>query len=94
VWIWWAPEYPAHSTLCCADYVSYLVLRRFSDSAQTQKLAAVAGGFWSARCSVVYFSICSFARSILSGDAAAMGSRMLISSAELDGVSVLRVSGV
>ena len=44
VWgIWWAPgDIRLTSTLVLwLIYVSYLVLRRFSDSAQTQKLAAV-----------------------------------------------------
>jgi heme exporter protein C len=41
-------------------YVSYLVLRRFSDSAQTQKLAAVLAVFGALDVPLVYFSIWFF----------------------------------
>jgi len=40
--------------------VSYLVLRRFSDSAQTQKLAAVLAVFGALDVPLVYFSIWFF----------------------------------
>jgi heme exporter protein C len=41
-------------------YVSYLVLRRFSDSSQTPKLAAVLGVFGALDVPLVYFSIWFF----------------------------------
>ena len=41
-------------------YVSYLVLRRFSDSAQTPKLAAVLAIFGALDVPLVYFSIWFF----------------------------------
>jgi heme exporter protein C len=60
VWgIWWAPgDIRLTSTLVLwLIYVSYLVLRRFSDSAQTQKLAAVLAVFGALDVPLVYFSI-------------------------------------
>ena len=63
VWgIWWAPgDIRLTSTLVLwLIYVSYLVLRRFSDSAQTQKLAAVLAGFGALDVPLVYFSIWFF----------------------------------
>ena len=63
VWgIWWAPgDIRLTSTLVLwLIYVSYLVLRRFSDSAQTQKLAAVLGVFGALDVPLVYFSIWFF----------------------------------
>jgi heme exporter protein C len=63
VWgIWWAPgDIRLTSTLVLwLIYVSYLVLRRFSDSAQTQKLAAVLAVFGTLDVPLVYFSIWFF----------------------------------
>jgi heme exporter protein C len=63
VWgIWWAPgDIRLTSTLVLwLIYVSYLVLRRFSDSAQTQKLAAVLAVFGALDVPLVYFSIWYF----------------------------------
>jgi heme exporter protein C len=63
VWgIWWAPgDIRLASTLVLwLIYVSYLVLRRFSDSAQTQKLAAVLAVFGALDVPLVYFSIWFF----------------------------------
>jgi heme exporter protein C len=63
VWgIWWAPgDIRLTSTLVLwLIYVSYLVLRRFSDSAQTQKLAAVLAVFGALDIPLVYFSIWFF----------------------------------
>ena len=63
VWgIWWAPgDIRLTSTLVLwLIYVSYLVLRRFSDSAQTQKLAAVLAIFGALDVPLVYFSIWFF----------------------------------
>jgi heme exporter protein C len=63
VWgIWWAPgDVRLTSTLVLwLIYVSYLVLRRFSDSAQTQKLAAVLAVFGALDVPLVYFSIWFF----------------------------------
>jgi heme exporter protein C len=63
VWgIWWAPgDIRLTSTLVLwLIYVSYLVLRRFSDSAQTQKLAAVLAVFGALDVPLVYFSIWFF----------------------------------
>ena len=63
VWgIWWAPgDIRLTSTLLLwLIYVSYLVLRRFSDSAQTQKLAAVLAVFGALDVPLVYFSIWFF----------------------------------
>jgi heme exporter protein C len=63
VWgIWWAPgDIRLTSTLVLwLIYVSYLVLRRFSDSAQTQTLAAVLAVFGALDVPLVYFSIWFF----------------------------------
>jgi len=63
VWgIWWAPgDIRLTATLVLwLIYVSYLVLRRFSDSAQTQKLAAVLAVFGALDVPLVYFSIWYF----------------------------------
>ena len=63
VWgIWWAPgDIRLTSTLVLwLIYVSYLILRRFSDSAQTQKLAAVLAVFGALDVPLVYFSIWFF----------------------------------
>src|ERR1700734_4059261 len=63
VWgIWWGPgDSRLTSTLVLwLIYVSYLVLRRFSDSAQTQKLAAVLAVFGALDVPLVYFSIWFF----------------------------------
>jgi heme exporter protein C len=63
VWgIWWAPgDIRLTSTLVLwLIYVSYLVLRRFSDSAHTQKLAAVLAVFGALDVPLVYFSIWFF----------------------------------
>ena len=63
VWgIWWAPgDIRLTSTLVLwLIYVSYQVLRRFSDSAQTQKLAAVLAVFGALDVPLVYFSIWFF----------------------------------
>jgi heme exporter protein C len=63
VWgIWWAPgDIRLTSTLVLwLIYVSYLVLRRFSDGAQTQKLAAVLAVFGALDVPLVYFSIWYF----------------------------------
>src|ERR1700733_11279801 len=60
--IWWAPgDIRLTSTLVLwLIYVSYLVLRRFSDSSQTQKLAAVLAVFGALDVPLVYFSIWFF----------------------------------
>jgi heme exporter protein C len=63
VWgIWWAPgDIRLTSTLVLwLIYVSSLMLRRFSDSAQTQKLAAVLAVFGALDVPLVYFSIWFF----------------------------------
>ncbi len=63
VWgIWWAPgDIRLTSTLVLwLIYVSYLVLRRFSNSAQTQKLAAALAVFGALDVPLVYFSIWFF----------------------------------
>jgi heme exporter protein C len=63
VWgIWWAPgDIRLTSTLVLwLIYVSYLVLRRFSESAQTQKMAAVLAVFGALDVPLVYFSIWFF----------------------------------
>lgn len=63
VWgIWWAPgDIRLTSTLVLwLIYVSYLVLRRFSDSAQTQTLAAALAVFGALDVPLVYFSIWFF----------------------------------
>jgi heme exporter protein C len=63
VWgIWWAPgDIRLTSTLVLwLIYVSYLVLWRFSNSAQTQKLAAVLAVFGALDVPLVYFSIWFF----------------------------------
>jgi heme exporter protein C len=63
VWgIWWAPgDIRLTSTLVLwLIYVSYLILRRFSDSAQTQKLAAALAVFGALDVPLVYFSIWFF----------------------------------
>lgn len=63
VWgIWWAPgDIRLTSTLVLwLIYVSYLILRRFSDSAQTQKLAAALAIFGALDVPLVYFSIWFF----------------------------------
>src|ERR1700675_4727137 len=63
VWgIWWAPgDIRLTSTLVLwLIYVSYLILRRFFDSAQTQKLAAALPVFGALDVPLVYFSIWFF----------------------------------
>jgi heme exporter protein C len=63
VWgIWWAPgDIRLTSTLVMwLIYVSYLVLRRFSNSAQTQMLAAALAVFGALDVPLVYFSIWFF----------------------------------
>src|ERR1700724_4139279 len=63
VWgIWWAPgDIRLTSTLVLwLVYVSYLVLRRFSNSAQTQVLAATVAVFGALDVPLVYFSIWFF----------------------------------
>jgi len=63
VWgIWWAPgDIRLTSTLVLwLIYVSYLMLRRFSNSAQTQRLAAALAVFGALDVPLVYFSIWFF----------------------------------
>src|SRR6516165_3649759 len=63
VWgIWWAPgDIRLTTTLVLwLIYVSYLVLRRFSNSAQTQMLAAALAVFGALDVPLVYFSIWFF----------------------------------
>ncbi|HTW31641.1 MAG TPA: cytochrome c biogenesis protein CcsA [Candidatus Sulfotelmatobacter sp.] len=63
VWgIWWAPgDIRLTSTLVLwLIYVSYLVLRRFSNSAQTQMLAAALAVFGALDVPLVYLSIWFF----------------------------------
>jgi ABC-type transport system involved in cytochrome c biogenesis permease subunit len=63
VWgIWWAPgDIRLTSTLVLwLIYVSYLALRRFSNSAQTQTLAAALAVFGALDVPLVYFSIWFF----------------------------------
>ena len=63
VWgIWWAPgDIRLTSTLVLwLIYVSYLVLRRFSNSAQTQIIAAALAVFGALDAPLVYFSIWFF----------------------------------
>jgi heme exporter protein C len=63
VWgIWWAPgDIRLTSTLVLwLIYVSYLMLRRFSSSAQTQMLAAALAIFGALDVPLVYFSIWFF----------------------------------
>lgn len=63
VWgIWWAPgDVRLTSTLVLwLIYVSYLILRRFSSSAQTAKIAAVLAVFGALDVPLVYFSIWFF----------------------------------
>ncbi len=62
VWgIWWTWDLRLTTTLVLwLIYVSYLVLRRFSDSAQTPKLAAVLAVFGALDIPLVYFSIWFF----------------------------------
>jgi heme exporter protein C len=62
VWgIWWTWDIRLTSTLVLwLIYVSYLVLRRFSDSAQTPVLAAVLAIFGALDVPLVYFSIWFF----------------------------------
>ena len=63
VWgIWWAPgDIRLTSTLVLwLIYVSYLVLRRFSSSAQTQIIAAALAVFGALDVPLVYFSIWFF----------------------------------
>ena len=63
VWgIWWAPgDIRLTSTLVLwLIYVSYLILRRFSNSAQTQMLAAALAIFGALDVPLVYFSIWFF----------------------------------
>jgi len=63
VWgIWWAPgDIRLTSTLVLwLIYISYLVLRRFSTSAQTQMLAAALAVFGALDVPLVYFSIWFF----------------------------------
>jgi heme exporter protein C len=59
VWgIWWTWDIRLTSTLVLwLIYVSYLVLRRFSDTSQTPKLAAVLAIFGALDVPLVYFSI-------------------------------------
>jgi heme exporter protein C len=62
VWgIWWTWDVRLTTTLVLwLMYVSYLVLRRFSDSAQTPVLAAVLAIFAALDVPLVYFSIWFF----------------------------------
>jgi heme exporter protein C len=62
VWgIWWTWDLRLTTTLVLwLIYVSYLVLRRFSDSSQTPKLAAVLAIFGALDVPLVYFSIWFF----------------------------------
>ncbi|HEY1801102.1 MAG TPA: cytochrome c biogenesis protein CcsA [Terriglobales bacterium] len=63
VWgIWWAPgDVRLTSTLVLwLIYVSYLILRRFSSSGQTPKIAAVLAVFGALDVPLVYFSIWFF----------------------------------
>src|ERR1700751_6147963 len=63
VWgIWWAPgDIRLTSTLVLwLIYVSYLALRRFSNSAQTQRMAAALAVFGALDVPLVYFSIWFF----------------------------------
>src|SRR5438477_9522219 len=63
VWgIWWAPgDIRLTSTLVLwLIYVSYLVLRKFSSSAQTQTMAAALAVFGALDVPLVYFSIWFF----------------------------------
>jgi len=62
VWgIWWTWDVRLTTTLVLwLIYVSYLVLRRFSDSAQTPTLAAVLAIFGALDVPLVYFSIWFF----------------------------------
>lgn len=62
VWgIWWTWDIRLTTTLVLwLIYVSYLVLRRFSDSAQTPVLAAVLAVFGALDVPLVYFSIWFF----------------------------------
>ena len=101
VWgIWWAPgDMRLTSTLVLwLIYVSYLVLRRFSNSAQTQMLAAALAVFGALDVPLVYFSIWFFRTQHpqpVIGGGGSMDPRMLhVLAHELDGVSLLRVSGV
>ena len=62
VWgIWWTWDLRLTLTLVLwLIYVSYLVLRKFSDSSQTPKLAAVLAIFGALDVPLVYFSILVF----------------------------------
>jgi heme exporter protein C len=62
VWgIWWTWDIRLTTTLVLwLIYVSYLVLRRFSESSQTPKLAAVLAIFGALDVPLVYFSIWFF----------------------------------
>src|SRR6202047_4562649 len=62
VWgIWWTWDVRLTTTLVLwLIYLSYLVLRRFSDSSQTPKLAAVLAIFGALDVPLVYFSIWFF----------------------------------
>src|ERR1700751_3641015 len=62
VWgVWWTWDVRLTTTLVLwLIYVSYLVLRRFSDSAQTPVLAAVLAIFGALDVPLVYFSIWFF----------------------------------
>ena len=62
VWgIWWTWDMRLTSTLLLwLIYVSYLMLRRFSSSSQTPKLAAVLAVFGALDVPLVYFSIWFF----------------------------------
>src|ERR1700740_660084 len=62
VWgIWWTWDVRLTSTLVLwLIYISYLILRRFSDSAQTPVLAAVLAIFGALDVPLVYFSIWFF----------------------------------
>ena len=62
VWgIWWTWDLRLTLTqVLWLIYVSYLILRRFSDSSQTQKLAAALAVFGALDVPLVYFSIWFF----------------------------------
>ena len=101
VWgIWWAAGgYQANLTLVLwLIYVSYLVLRRFSSSAQTQILAAALAIFGALDVPLVYLSIWFFRTQHpqpVIGGGGSMDPRMLHTLlAELDGFSLFRVPGV
>ena len=101
VWgIWWAPgDIRLTSTLVLwLIYVSYLVLRRFSNSAQTQMLAAALAVFGALDVPAGLFfdlvlphttSATRDRRRRVDGSA-----HVTRASAQLDGVSLFRISGV